>query len=946
LASDIYLYVVSLKKFHVATTLKLIDIERRTGGVELYELYLENELEIPMFIRRVLECEFYTRRLIKTIDWDEMFYLIQKDSAILLVSKAISAAEVANNKDFLNSLFQFFDSTLKETDSYRHFIFLSLAYIEIGDQKGFDCICNSYARVRKYWLTKGIVDVKKIKRQNTKLEEKYSPREPKKEGGSNIDLYRSVVKVETKPQEKPRLLFFRPLKAVSQFAYNLYNYFKVIPEDVCDSIAEARMYKVVSNVVNVKLVEVKMGTLVKNPVIDLKNEISSKAHLPVLKRKMNHKLIRNTQSQLQRLCNITTQFASNLSKCFNVSFYSSSAGEKRHWTKKNNIDSTAALKSSAPTRQLKRKFKDRFRVYTHGLRLKQKFLVAPKDLLFLQLSKFLKIMNQFASNLNEFFTVSNAVIGALSTPKNVFSNYILHKFSRNAVRNGHIDRAKYTVNLLNKKGETFLANQLFFKLYSNTRFKEVSWAIKIVANEEKDQTVMYYDKLIHAVKGSEVNRLIIECRYAFFLDADQGLLARVKVFLQEDFNPVLINLGIQVAILERDSNFLLEADSLLRGYYLNNITPVSNGRRLMTILASAYYKLGDKASLSKLVSNCDYQNPEFLLYEYFSQNNIPKVLEARSEGLKAAFSRSFIKTVNDNNNPKIVLAPEKDLCGEAFNSLFYLDVLEDIGSFSVVCDARLHSVLLRSFPGVNFIPKKPRYLVEAERKSFDLLPEGLELYLDNSSYKMIRSAYVMPIPYAKYCESENFYTQREAGWLTLDKRKQNLWKERFFQRDEKTFIGISSNSTLRSKARDLHMVNIEFWEEIFSIDNVCFVNLNANLELSRYCENRFGVEVYNPDFDLYNDFESLLALMSVLDYAIVPANNLMDFAAAVGVKTIVFSPSGIMKFWEKNEKEYFFSSKVKFVFSDEHSSQEGLVNVAVKILEADIEEASGKSVWT
>ena len=71
--------------------------------------------------------------------------------------------------------------------------------------------------------------------------------------------------------------------------------------------------------------------------------------------------------------------------------------------------------------------------------------------------------------------------------------------------------------------------------------------------------------------------------------------------------------------------------------------------------------------------------------------------------------------------------------------------------------------------------------------------------------------------------------------------------------------------------------------------------------------------------------------MSLLDIAIVPPNNMMDFSAALGIKSIVFSPSNIMQAWAVNNNNYIFSDNVKFIFPEEKENKnKKMVMQAVK----------------
>mgnify|MGYP003385898704 CR=1 FL=1 len=187
-------------------------------------------------------------------------------------------------------------------------------------------------------------------------------------------------------------------------------------------------------------------------------------------------------------------------------------------------------------------------------------------------------------------------------------------------------------------------------------------------------------------------------------------------------------------------------------------------------------------------------------------------------------------------------------------------------------------------------------------------------FLDHDSFYQTKEANFINIDYKKLYgkpQTQHGYTN---GWLKTDKNLKNYWVKQLGQ--SKRVIGVSANSTQRSKIRDIHMIGLEYWKEIFTLPNCKFINLNASLseeETQEYAK-KFNIEFITPDIDLFNDFDNLLAIMSVLDFAIVPANNMMDFAASLGLKSIVFSPSNIMKTWAIDDDKYIFSEKVKFIF--------------------------------
>jgi hypothetical protein len=246
-------------------------------------------------------------------------------------------------------------------------------------------------------------------------------------------------------------------------------------------------------------------------------------------------------------------------------------------------------------------------------------------------------------------------------------------------------------------------------------------------------------------------------------------------------------------------------------------------------------------------------------------------------------------------------------------------------------------VLSKNFPYIEFTPKIPKYRQHEDRKAFDDVPPRLWDYLDNKSLTISKGLRFSPIDYVGLYSHEQTQRNVRSGWLKADAELQNVWRGKFG--NDKHLIGISASSTMRSKIRDIHTIDLKHWGEVFALKDCVFINLNAGFD-SNECqeiEKKYGVQFVTPDINLYDDFDNLLAILSILDFSIVPANNLMDFSAALGVKTLVFSPTNIMRVWvQTNTDNYIFSDKVKFIFPKNFADfyLEEMIGMAVKEIES------------
>ena len=387
---------------------------------------------------------------------------------------------------------------------------------------------------------------------------------------------------------------------------------------------------------------------------------------------------------------------------------------------------------------------------------------------------------------------------------------------------------------------------------------------------------------------------------------------------------ILAALGHQkIRILYQLGNILISKKEIFKSGEQQNAF-----ERSVTVLAAAYYRTGERKKLLQLDKLFNFEVPSWKIYMSFGKGKIMEAMDYRAIVIKNTFLRSY---PYKEKNKKQTLVPEKDICGEAFNALYYRALNKTIGKFYVVCDARLSRILRQNFPFINFIPKTPRYMHDQNQERFNYLNYGLRDFLDNDSAQKTLGSKFFSIDYSEHHEKLETQKGRINGWLKPNKILRNRWRKKLGR--NKKLIGVCANSTLRSRIRDMHMIGMDKWDKIFKLPGYKFINLNASLtdeEIDEYSK-KFKIEFINPKIDLFNDFDNLLSIMSLLDIAIVPPNNMMDFSAALGIKSIVFSPSNIMQAWAVNNNNYIFSENVKFIFPEEKENKnKKMVMQAVK----------------
>ncbi|MGI9327764.1 MAG: hypothetical protein ACR2PZ_21280 [Pseudomonadales bacterium] len=338
----------------------------------------------------------------------------------------------------------------------------------------------------------------------------------------------------------------------------------------------------------------------------------------------------------------------------------------------------------------------------------------------------------------------------------------------------------------------------------------------------------------------------------------------------------------------------------------------------------------------------------FEMTKEFGLGNALQALDARSDMVLEALNEEFDKVVDPSKRgDKIIACAERQLAGEFYCSFFFQTEFAIRGSFMVVCDERLLGIYRRTFPNIEFSPKTPRYKISTAREEFRGVPLQLADYVDARSFELCKQGTFFPFTIREAYPEAVRIGNRSNGWLLPDERLVSYWKQKFAEVHGGLLVGFSSSSTQRSPIRDHQIVELEHWQSLYALPHALFVNLNPALSRAEVTEigEQYAINTFTPDFDLFNDFENLLALMSALDLAILPANSLMDIAASVGLRTFVFSPSGMMSNWTVPEtKRYIFSDSVEFFCGDESVSTAELVeHMALAIRE---EFASSESEIT
>ena len=241
------------------------------------------------------------------------------------------------------------------------------------------------------------------------------------------------------------------------------------------------------------------------------------------------------------------------------------------------------------------------------------------------------------------------------------------------------------------------------------------------------------------------------------------------------------------------------------------------------------------------------------------------------------------------------LGPGDEIACSAAYSALLKDKNINHKEISIVCDRRFLSIFQRSYPEFKFIP--------TERKR----------YLDYGDYHIVRHLPTTTV-HSILCSNAFQTAKKYPHWITMMQlagyyRSYMLGTEnsmhihadpeltRHFSKQLRypgKLVGITWRGAIATTSRMLNYLKLEELEELFSVEGVTFVNLqygDTDRETAWINKHFPGKLVTLKGLDVYNDFESLLAVIANLDLCIGPATFNANFSAFAGCRTLFVAPT-------------------------------------------------------
>ena len=264
---------------------------------------------------------------------------------------------------------------------------------------------------------------------------------------------------------------------------------------------------------------------------------------------------------------------------------------------------------------------------------------------------------------------------------------------------------------------------------------------------------------------------------------------------------------------------------------------------------------------------------------------------------------------------------------------------------AITCDPRLLTIMQRAFPDVEFIAVNRLLRLWAKDnlsklRSARLLP-SLSLYraFDDALWKdryRFSGCILMSDALADLETERN--ADKLGPYVFAEPLKVHGWKTRLYGSGQHLLVGLSWRSTFNNATRSVHYLDVFETAPILNEDNCTFVVLQAKVSQSErlWLEKCYGRKLlFIDDLELFDDFESLAAILSCLDLVIAPTTYMIELAGAVGVNSILLSNSS-KNFYRRDQhtKQDFLFPSVTHCESQPIGEKSSMVDSAVMKLRA------------
>ncbi|MEB3244660.1 MAG: hypothetical protein VKJ06_01570 [Vampirovibrionales bacterium] len=287
-------------------------------------------------------------------------------------------------------------------------------------------------------------------------------------------------------------------------------------------------------------------------------------------------------------------------------------------------------------------------------------------------------------------------------------------------------------------------------------------------------------------------------------------------------------------------------------------------------------------------------------------------LDKSTQSLQKAFPDKFCADVAE-----LAKAPEGEkwllanygIGDEIRHAAIYADLAKTVQPLYITCDPRLHSLLRRSYPELEFFPvERWRYESRFGQYPARKAVTGGQLcamVADSAVWQRLTAASAVGSVISMIgavWPSDAEFAQARPPALKVDAERVEAFKARLQalnkfgdasgQAGKTRFVGLSWRSFLQSVNRNVHYLSMpEMLKAIQGHEHVRFINLQVALSPEeRETFKAANIELVElPELDLKDDFEGMAALMVALDAVVSPATTMIELCGAVGANGYLLS---------------------------------------------------------
>jgi len=248
-------------------------------------------------------------------------------------------------------------------------------------------------------------------------------------------------------------------------------------------------------------------------------------------------------------------------------------------------------------------------------------------------------------------------------------------------------------------------------------------------------------------------------------------------------------------------------------------------------------------------------------------------------------SRPLWTPGTDVAGKRVLVFGEQGLGDEIVFANALPDLISDIGptgQLILAVEPRLVSLFQRSFPTALVGRHETGRLNHYEVRRASFVDEEAQVDMWVSMASLLR----------QYRSSVAAFPDH-SGYLKADPVRVAHWRSEL-ARLPGPKIGILWKSLVNDSERQRFYSPFDLWAETLATPRVTFVNMQygdctAELQAAR---EKFGVEIWNPPFDLKTDLDEVAALACALDLSIGPSNATTNIVGACGAPLWLVIPPG------------------------------------------------------